>query len=96
MNMNKSQPSHMGSPHMGSPHMGSSHMGSSHMGSSGSGGMGYGGGLSSLGSSSLGGGSGIGALLGGQAQLIQLLNNKGGDPMNSSVFVSNVSSNIFK
>lgn len=34
---------------------------------------------------------GIGSLLGGgHAQLIQLLNSKGGDPINSSVFVSNL------
>ena len=39
-----------------------------------------------------GGGGGVGSLLGGgQAQLIQLLNSKSGDPMNSSVFISNVS-----
>jgi len=38
-----------------------------------------------------GGAGGIGALLGGgHQQLIQLLNSKGGDPINSSVFISNL------
>ena len=51
------------------------------------------GGLGNLGG--LGGGlGGLGALLGAQsaqAQLLTMLNTKGGDPINSSVFVSNVS-----
>jgi len=59
---------------------GSAKMGSSHMGSSSGGG---GGGMGSY-----------GGMSGMSAQLIQLLNSKGGDPMNSSVFISNLDYDI--
>jgi len=56
------------------------------------GGSGYGRGLPPpVASNPLGGAGGIGSLLGGgHQQLIQLLNSKGGDPINSSVFLSNL------
>lgn len=62
------------------------------MGPSNVGGMSsMGSGVGGMGMSSLGGGlSG----LSGPAQLIQLLNSKGGDPMNSSVFISNLDYDI--
>jgi len=63
-------------------------------GSQGGGGSGYGrgGGVPPpIASNPLAGGGAIGSLLGGNhQQLIQLLNSKGGDPINSSVFISNL------
>jgi len=52
---------------------------------------GGGGGPPPMASNPLAGAGGIGSLLGGgHQQLIQLLNSKGGDPINSSVFISNL------
>merc|ERR1719334_2528353 len=45
---------------------------------------------SNLGGSGIGHGGGMGSYGGMSSQLIQLLNSKGGDPMNSSVFISNL------
>merc|ERR1712183_846029 len=54
-------------------------------------GRGGGGGPPPMSSNPLAGAGGIGSLLGGgHQQLIQLLNSKGGDPINSSVFISNL------